>query len=313
MPRIAAIDCGTNTVLLLVADLGAGGEIAVVDEQLEIVRLGEGLDATGRLADAAMARARGAFERYAARIAELGCEAVRAVATEGVRAAENGASFAAEIDGILGRACAGARLEIIDGEREARLSWRAVAASFPSLRGPRVVVDIGGGSTEILTGAEEVEGVVSIPIGSVRLTERLLPGDPPTAEERAALASTIDAALARAPALPTGAPVVGIAGTVTTLAAMALRLDTYDPARVHGHRLGRDELAALVETLARTPLAARKAMPGLDPRRADVIYAGACILLAIVDHARASACLVSDRGIRWGLIYEVAGLPTTSA
>ena len=308
MSRIAAIDCGTNTVLLLVADV-TGGHIAVVDEQLEIVRLGEGLDATGRLAEPAMARARAAFERYGARIAELRCDAVRAVATEGVRAAANGAKFVADIDALLGSACAGARLEIIDGEREARLSWRAVAASFPSLRGPRVVVDIGGGSTEILTGADEVDGVVSIKIGSVRLTERLLKGDPPTAEERAALAATIDAALAAAPALPAGAPVVGIAGTVTTLAAMAQRLDSYDPTRVHGYALGRDALAGLVETLARAPLATRQAMPGLDPRRADVIYAGACILLAIVDRARASGCLVSDRGIRWGLVYEAAGLP----
>jgi exopolyphosphatase/guanosine-5'-triphosphate,3'-diphosphate pyrophosphatase len=304
--RIAAIDCGTNTVLLLVADV-TDGHVAVVDEQLEIVRLGEGLDATGRLSEAAMARARNAFERYRARIGELGCEAVRAVATEGVRAAANGAQFVAAVDAIL--APVGGRLEIIDGEREARLSWRAVAASFPSLRGPRVVVDIGGGSTEILTGADTVEGVVSIPIGSVRLTERLLRGDPPTDAERAQLAAAIDAALVRAPALPSGALVVGIAGTVTTLAAMALRLDNYDPARVHGFELGRDALAALVDELGRTPLAVRRTMPGLDPRRADVIYAGACILSAIVDRARASACLVSDRGIRWGLVYEAANLP----
>ena len=301
--RVAAIDCGTNTVLLLVADVGPDG-VERVEDHAEIVRLGEGLDQTGALKPQAMLRARAAFERYVARIRELGCAQVLAVGTEALRKASNGHLFVNEVTALLGTV--GGTFRVIDGEREARLSWRAVRASFPALSGPRTVIDIGGGSTELLVGEEPVEEVVSLPIGSVRLTERLLKHDPPTDEERAALVRTVDEALAGAPA-PRG-EVVGIAGTVTTLAAMALGLDTYDPDRVHGSSLAYDALVNTPRTLGATALADRKRTPGLDPKRADVIYAGAVILERILARAGASRCLVSDRGIRWGLVYEAAGL-----
>ena len=201
--------------------------------------------------------------------------------TEAVRKAANGGDFVTRASAAL--APVGGRMEVIDGEREARLSWRAVTSSFPSLTGPRTVVDIGGGSTELIVGERDVEGVISLPIGSVRLTERIVAHDPPTAEEAAQLAATVDEALATAPA-PRGA-LVGIAGTVTTLAAMAQRLDSYDAARVHGSSLTRAEVDALVDMLGRTPLADKRRTPGLEPKRADVIFAGAVILQRVMARA----------------------------
>src|SRR5581483_1362313 len=213
--RLAAIDCGTNTLLLLVADF-EDGQIAAVEDRAEIVRLGEGLDASGALQPRAIARALATLDGYVARIGELGCAHVMAVGTEAIRRASNGHLFVNEATARLGRV--GGRFQVIDGEREARLSWRAVNASFPELRGARTVLDIGGGSTELLVGEHEVERVVSLPIGSVRLTERLLHHDPPLADERAALHAAIERALDEAP--PPRGTLVGIAGTVTTLAAM---------------------------------------------------------------------------------------------
>jgi exopolyphosphatase / guanosine-5'-triphosphate,3'-diphosphate pyrophosphatase len=293
--RVAAIDLGTNTLLLTIAD-----DDRVVEERAEIVRLGEGLDKIGRLGDAAIARTLDMMREYAARIGELGCDRVLAVATEAVRKAANGAEFVAAATAVLQPV--GGRLEVIDGEREARLCWRAVAASFPQLAGPRTVLDIGGGSTELLVGEREVEGVISLPIGSVRLTERLIAHDPPSADEQARLVAVVDEALGQAPA-PRGT-LVGIAGTVTTLAAMAQALPTYDGARVHGSTLSRQTVDDLVARLAATPLADKRRTPGLDPKRADVIYAGAVILARVMARAGADECLVSDRGIRWGLIDE---------
>lgn len=298
--RVAAIDVGTNTVLLTIAEID--GEPRAVEEAAEIVRLGEGLDRSGRLGEAAIGRTVAVLERFAARIGAHGCERVRAVATEAVRKAANGEAFLRAADAAL--APVGGRMEVIAGEREARLSWRAVADSFPALVGPRTVLDIGGGSTELIVGDAAVEGVISLPIGSVRLTERIIAHDPPSADERARLAATVDEALAAAPA-PRGT-LVGIAGTVTTLAAMAQRLATYDGARVHGARLDRATLDALVDMLGTTPLADKRRTPGLDPKRADVIYAGAVILSRVMARAGSDVCVVSDRGIRWGLVYECA-------
>jgi len=293
---VAAIDVGTNTALLTIAD---GGE--PVEERAEIVRLGEGLDKSGRLKDEAIARTVAVVADYAEAIARHGCTRVAAVTTEAVRKAANGGDFVARASEALAKV--GGRMEVIDGEREARLCWRAVSGAFPSLAGPRTVVDIGGGSTELIVGERAVEGVISLPIGSVRLTERCVAHDPATNDDAARLAATVDEALTQAP--PLRGALVGIAGTVTTLAAMAQRLDSYDATRVHGSRLTRAEVDGLAALLQATPLADKKRMPGLDPKRADVIYAGAVILARVMARAGAAECLVSDRGIRWGLIYEM--------
>ena len=295
--RVAAIDVGTNTALLTIAEGGAA-----IEERAEIVRLGEGLDGSGRLKPEAIARTVAVVAEFADAIARRRCARVAAVTTEAVRKAQNGGDFVAQASAVL--APVGGRMEVIDGEREARLSWRAVASSFPALTGARTVVDIGGGSTELIVGERDVDDVVSLPIGSVRLTERLVAHDPPTAEEAARLIATVDEALAAAPA-PRGA-LVGIAGTVTTLAAMAQQLQTYDGARVHGSRLSRATVDGLVAQLGSTSLADKQRTPGLDPKRADVIWAGAIILARVMARAGVGECIVSDRGIRWGLVDELA-------
>lgn len=301
--RLAALDFGTNTALLLIADFD-GKNLQVVEDHADIVRVGEGLDRSGKLKPEAIARGLLALDRYVARIVEAQCSHVVAVGTEALRRAENGALFVNEATARLGRV--GGTFQVIDGEREAALAWRATRGSFPALRGPRTVVDIGGGSTEILVGDERIDEVVSLPIGSVRLTERLLHADPVDPGERAALIETIDRALDQAPRAK--GPIIGIAGTVTTLSAMAQSLDTYDGNRVHGHRLSRETIAALCDRLAQMPLFDRRRTPGLDPRRADVIFAGATLLERILVRAQASECIVSDRGIRWGVIYEAVGI-----
>lgn len=303
----AAIDCGTNTVLLSIVATTPQGLIPI-DERAEITRLGQGLAASGVLTDEAIARTEQVFAGYADAIERAGCTRVFAVATEALRRAKNGEAARARFDAQLARV--GAKLEIIAGQREAMLSFGAVAGSFPQLTGVRTVVDIGGGSTELVVGEQHIKGVISLPIGSVVLTEKHLRHDPPTEEERRGLVADIDAALASAP--PFEGAVIGIAGTVTTYAAIALGLDTYDATRVHGMILSRDQLDRDVERLGRMPISDRSRTPGLQPKRADVIYAGGLILSRVLHRADALGCLVSDRGIRWGLLYEAARTPSGS-
>jgi exopolyphosphatase/guanosine-5'-triphosphate,3'-diphosphate pyrophosphatase len=300
--RVAAADIGTNTLVFLVAEKTSSGLTAVADGA-EIVRLGEGVDRTGDLAPAAVERTLAALGTFVQNARALGVARLAAVGTQALREVRSGAAFVARASAILG-----GPVEIISGEREARLAWAATAAAFPLTdlvrQDGRTVVDIGGGSTELIVGRDAIDEVISLPIGSVRLTERLLHADPPSEEERRALVNLIDEALARAPA-PRGA-VIGVAGTVTTLCAIHLGLDSYDPARVHGATLHARDLDAIVDMLARTPLAGRRNIPGLDPRRADVIYAGAVILCRVLARANADRVTVSDRGIRWGLAAELA-------
>jgi exopolyphosphatase/guanosine-5'-triphosphate,3'-diphosphate pyrophosphatase len=305
--RLAAIDCGTNTVLLLVADLerlpGGGRRLCAVEDRQLIPRLGQGLDRSGVLAPEAMERAIAALQDQAERARALSAEHLVAVGTESLRAAGNGEAFLARA------AAAGVPIRVISGDEEARLSFRSVVESLPPPKGGagagrRSVLDIGGGSTELIVGGERPEAWRSVPIGSVRLTERLLHGDPPTDAERRALREEIDRALFTLPP-PEGA-LCGLAGTVTTLGAMHLGLRTYDSARVDGMRLGVAALRELVERLGRSSVAERRQLAGLDPRRADVIYAGGQILLQVAERAGVAELTVSDRGVRWGVLEELA-------
>lgn len=302
MRRLAAIDCGTNTVLLTIADVADDGAVTAVLERAEITRLGEGLARTGLVTDAAAERTRAVLADYVQLVEAQQCTRTLAVATEALRRAQNGAAIVAILDAELARV--GSSLEIIAGEREAQLAFHAVQGSFPDLHGPRTVVDIGGGSTELVVGDREVEQAISIPIGSVVLTEHWLHGDPPTPDERAALERAIDEALAAAPELR--GPVVGIAGTVTTYAAMALGLSDYDATKVHGLTLSRIALEHEVARLGAMRLDDRRRTPGLQPKRADVIYAGGVILCRVLARAGVEQCRVSDRGVRWALLYEAA-------
>ncbi len=296
---LATIDIGTNTTLLLVAR--SGPAVEVLEERAEITRLGRGIGRQGALDGEAIARTLAVLRDFAAVARRHGAR-IAAVGTEALRRASNAAAFLGPAAEILGT-----EIEVVDGEREAALTFRAVVASFPDLRaGPLVVVDIGGGSTEIvLASGGDVQFRISLPLGSVRLTEAFVRHDPPTAAEQEAIAQAIGTAIAAVPFSRQAAPLVGVAGTVTSLAAMAQSLASYDPARVHGYRLSRRDLGAEIARLAAATQAERERMTGLDPRRADVILAGALILDRVAAAAGVDEVRVSDRGIRWGLFHEL--------
>jgi exopolyphosphatase/guanosine-5'-triphosphate,3'-diphosphate pyrophosphatase len=303
--NLATIDIGTNTTLLLVARVSPGGALELVEERAEITRLGRGIGAGGALGAEGIARTLAALGEFAAAARRHEAK-IAAIGTEALRRAPNSAAFLAPAAEILGTP-----IEVIDGAREGALTFRAVADAFPAvLTGALTVVDIGGGSTEIVIAVDgEVTFNVSLPLGSVRLTERFVHHDPPRPDELAAIAAAVDAALAGVPfpapgTIPT--TLVGVAGTVTSLAAMAESLVSYDPARVHGYRLSQEVLAEQIARLRVGTQAARERIIGLDPRRADVILAGALILQRIAAAAGVAEVQVSDRGIRWGLMHELA-------
>jgi exopolyphosphatase / guanosine-5'-triphosphate,3'-diphosphate pyrophosphatase len=309
--KLATIDVGTNTTLLLVAEAtataeaaeGAAPDVHVLADRAEITRLGRGIGSDGRLGAEGITRTLAVLEQYAREARAHGAE-IAAVGTEALRRAPNAGEFLEPAAAILG-----GPIEVIAGQREADLTFRAAASSFPALAaGPLMVIDIGGGSTEVIVAeAGEVRARDSLPLGSVRLTERHVHHDPATGEEIAALVADVQRTLAGVPARASGGgplQLVGTAGTVTTLAGMALALASYDAARVHGYRLTLPELEAQTRRLATSMQAEREKMVGLDPRRADVILAGAQILLAFVRRLDAPSLVVNDRGIRWGLLYE---------
>jgi exopolyphosphatase/guanosine-5'-triphosphate,3'-diphosphate pyrophosphatase len=294
--RVAAIDVGTNTVLLLVVDEGR-----VVVDRCRIERLGRGVDKSGALDPRNVEGALDALREYAGVIAGAGVERVVVVGTQALREARNGADFLRPASEILG-----VEVDVIGGEREAELAWLAVVRSFPELaEGDLVVCDVGGGSTEIIVGkGGRIGSRVSLPIGSVRMTERYLHGDPPSADEARALVRGIDEVLA-AVDLPRGATLVGTAGTLTTLAAVAIGLEPYDADRVQGMRLARGEVGRQLARYLELTTEQRTQMRGLEPKRADVIAAGAAIVDRIMARAGVEELVVSDRGIRWGLVYEL--------
>jgi exopolyphosphatase / guanosine-5'-triphosphate,3'-diphosphate pyrophosphatase len=283
MRVVAAIDVGTNTILMLIAK---GPPLARVADRARIERLGQGLDRTGALEAAAIARALDCLREYRLLADAAGAE-IAAVGTQALREAANARDFLAPA-----RAIVGAEIEVVSGEREALLAWRAVHESFPELD-DAIVMDVGGGSTEfVIARGGEVEQKASVRLGSVRLFER--GGD---------LVRTIDETLAPL-GLPRGLPLVGTAGTVTTLAALHAGIDPYDPDRVHGMRLSRADVAWQLGRLAALTAPERRKLRGLDPARADVIVAGATIVLRTMAILGAHELVVSDRGIRWGLASE---------
>lgn len=292
MTRVAAIDCGTNSIRLLVADVDReAGTLVDLDRRMEVVRLGQGVDRTGRIAPEALARTLDAARRYDAVCRELGVEAVRFVATSASRDAENRADF---VDGV--RAALGVEPEVVDGVEEAALSFRGatgvLAAHHP---GPFLVVDLGGGSTELVLGTASPDAAFSMDVGCVRLTERRLRTDPPAADEVAAAHDDVAAALDEAArTVPLGSTVtlVGLAGSVTTVTAHALGLDRYDPARIDGSVLTVDETLAACDDLLGRTRAQRAALGFMHPGRVDVIGAGALVWHDVV--ARVRDAVVAD-------------------
>ncbi|MBX3183702.1 MAG: Ppx/GppA family phosphatase [Polyangiaceae bacterium] len=305
--RAAAIDIGTNSVLLTVAERGPAG-LAPVLERATITRLGEGVDQRRALSDAAAERTLACLREYAATLRELGSPPLRVVGTSALRDAALGSEFCAAARELLGEA-----IEIISGEREARLSYRGALSGLTELAEldaacPVLVFDVGGGSTEIIAAqGGTIHWCQSLDVGCVRLTERLLRADPPTPSEIEGARALIRRALAALPAPHGEVALVGVAGTLTTLAAVARGISPYDPERVHGARLTAEEMETLTTRLAALSTAERTALPGLSPKRADVIVAGALIACEVLRWAGAEGCIVSDRGVRWGLLHEQLG------
>jgi exopolyphosphatase/guanosine-5'-triphosphate,3'-diphosphate pyrophosphatase len=300
-PVFAAIDVGTNSVLLVVARRRPDGGFDPVAERAEITRLGKGVDATGRLDPENLRRTAEVIGAFAAEARRLGAQGIACVATSAARDAQNGADFFAAV-----QQQAQLTPEIISGDEEARLSYLAAERDFGG--GAKVVIDIGGGSTELIYGsAGQVTFRKSFDVGSVRLTERHVRHDPPSAAGRDAVAATLDAAFAALPPLPPGAEVVGVAGTVTTVFAVERGIEPYDAAKVHGQVLTRAEVEGCAARLWAMDVEARKALQGMQPKRADVIPAGALVLARALARLGAGGVRVSDRGVRWGLLYARFG------
>jgi exopolyphosphatase/guanosine-5'-triphosphate,3'-diphosphate pyrophosphatase len=300
--RVAAIDCGTNSVRLLIADV-AGGRLTDVARRMEIVRLGEGVDRTGRLAPSAIRRTRQALLGYAAEIAELGITRVRMVATSASRDASNAAEFQAMVRGVLG-----IDPEVISGDEEARLSFTGAVRGLDA-EPPFLVVDIGGGSTEFVTGQSTVGAALSVDIGCVRMTERHFHHDPPSPAEVAAATADITAAVDRALTAVDGrsaATLVGLAGSVTTVTALALDLPSYDPDRIHHARVSYEAVAAVTAELLSATTAERRALPVMHPGRADVIGAGALILRTIMERSFMTSVVASEHDILDGIAFGLA-------
>ncbi|MBD7979393.1 Ppx/GppA phosphatase family protein [Oerskovia merdavium] len=284
--RVAAIDCGTNSIRLLVADVDSTtGVLTELDRRMEVVRLGQGVDRTGRLAPEALARTLDQAAEYAAVIEELGATRTRFVATSATRDAENRGEF---VEGVLARL--GVEPEVVSGNEEAELSFRgATGVVAAHHEGPFVVVDLGGGSTELVLGTDAPEAAWSMDVGCVRLTERHLRSDPPTAEEIAAARADVRAALDVATqTVPLGkaATLVGLAGSVTTVTAHALGLERYDRDRIDGAVLTVEQTLDACEDLLGRTRAEREALGFMHPGRIDVIGAGALVWSEVVRRVR---------------------------
>ena len=290
--RVGVVDLGTNSTRLLVADV-EGDRVDEVIRRTAITRLGESVDERRRLLPLPVARVRNVLSDYRRELEQLGAERVLAVGTSAVRDAENGEAFLGEIEWSYGFAT-----RLVSGEEEAELTRRGVADGRGLVNGT-LVLDVGGGSTELITAGDRV----SVDVGSVRMTERHLRSDPPAADELAAAARDVREAL---PELdPSDA--IGVAGTITTLAA--LELGGYDRDRVHGYQLSRAAVEAQLERLASLPLAERRELPGLEPERAPVIVGGAIVVREVLERYGLDGLEASERDLLHGAAFEAAALP----
>lgn len=317
MPRVAAIDCGTNSIRLLVAELTIrhDGTVDLRDlhREMRIVRLGQGVDATGRLAPEALERTRAALVDYTIAARRKGAEKVRMVATSATRDAENRDEFFAMTREVLG-----VEAEVITGDEEARLSFAGAVGEQEPDDGPFLVVDVGGGSTELVLGnwdgrSVDVISARSVDIGCVRITERTLLSDPPTGDEVAAARELAGSVLEDAFGVVDVAKAqtwIGVAGTVTTLAAVAQELPEYDSERTHLYRLSRDEIDSLAQRLLSVDHETRAANPVIHPGRVDVIGGGAVIVQVLAEQLAArggpSDLVVSEHDILDGIALSLA-------
>jgi exopolyphosphatase/guanosine-5'-triphosphate,3'-diphosphate pyrophosphatase len=300
--RVGAVDCGTNSIRLLVADVD-GPVKTDVHREMRVVRLGQGVDRTGELAPEALERTRAALGDYAASCRELGVERVRMVATSATRDAANRDVFRAMVLEVLD-----VEPEVISGDEEAALSFDGATRTLDPALGPFLVIDIGGGSTELVLGTTEVEAGRSVDVGAVRLTERHLEGDPPSTAQVAAARADVEAALAlvrEVVPVERARTAVGVAGSATTVAALALRLPAYDAQRIHLTRIAGADVAAVSARLLAMTRAQRAALPVVHPGRVDVIGAGALVLAVLVERLELDEVLVSESDILDGIVWSV--------
>lgn len=303
-PVLAAIDCGTNSTRLLVGEAGPQG-VTTLERINTITRLGQGVDATGRLAPEAVERTLSALREYRQVMDRLGVQQVRMTATSAARDAENRDEFFGPAEQI-----AGTRPELLSGEEEGRLTFAGATADLDPADGPFAIVDIGGGSTEFIVGRTEPEGVISIDVGCVRLTERFLEHDPARPEELLSAISVVEAYLddvvQAIPEIGSVGRFVGVAGTITTVAAVELGLQTYDRDAIHHFELTRAAAEDVFRTLATEDREQRLTNPGLEAARADVIVGGCCALVAIMRTFGVDPLLVSEADILDGLLASLA-------
>ncbi len=302
---VAAIDCGTNAIRLLVADVRPDGTLDERVRLMRIVRLGEGVDRTGEFAPLALERTFAALDEYADVMREHGFVRARFVATSATRDVSNRDAF---VDGVHARI--GIEPEVITGTEEAALSFTGAVRGLPSaaVALPALVVDIGGGSTEFVLGSSGPEVSVSVDIGCVRMTERHLHGDPPTTDQITAAQVDIDVAVAlagRSVPFERAASFVGLAGTVTTVAAMAMDLPTYDPTVLHGSVISIEDVSRVATVLLQMTRAERAALPYMHPGRVDIIGGGAMVLESAMRAAGAAEVTVSETDILDGIVYSL--------
>jgi exopolyphosphatase/guanosine-5'-triphosphate,3'-diphosphate pyrophosphatase len=300
--RVAAVDCGTNSIRLLVADVDGTAKVDV-HREMRVVRLGQGVDRTGRIAPEALERTRTALVDYAATCRELGVERTRMVATSATRDASNREDFRAMVLDVLG-----AEPEVITGDEEAALSFDGATRGLDPAEGPFLVMDIGGGSTELVLGTELVEAARSVDVGCVRLTERHLTDDPPTVDQVAGATADIDAALVlvrQSVPVERARTAIGLAGSVTTVAALALDLPAYDSEAIHLSRISAADVQEVADRLLAMTRDARAALPVMHPGRADVIGAGALVLAILADRLDLPDVLVSEADILDGIAWSV--------
>jgi exopolyphosphatase / guanosine-5'-triphosphate,3'-diphosphate pyrophosphatase len=303
MTVIASVDIGTNSTRVLVGRPTAAG-LEVLDRRNTITRLGQGVGASGRLAPEAVERTLDCLRGYREILDRHGVERVRVAATSASRDAANRDEFFGAVETLIG-----ARPELLSGDEEGRLSFRGATGELDPAIGPFLVVDIGGGSTEFIVGTDRVEGVMSVDIGCVRLTEKFLHHDPPEPEELSACISLTDAYLddvvREIPAAAEARTLVGLAGTVTTVAAVEIGLEVYDRDRIHHFHLTREAAEDVFRTLATESRADRVHNPGLEEARADVIVGGCCVLVALFRHLGFDEMIVSESDILDGLALSL--------
>jgi exopolyphosphatase / guanosine-5'-triphosphate,3'-diphosphate pyrophosphatase len=302
MNAIASVDLGTNSTRVLVGR-PTGASLEILDRRNTITRLGQGVGASGRLAPEAVERTLDCLRDYREILDRHGVERVRVAATSASRDAANRDEFFHAVEALIGT-----RPELLSGDEEGRLSFRGATGELDPASGPFLVVDIGGGSTEFIVGTDRVEGVMSVDIGCVRLTEKFLHHDPPQPEELSACISLTDAYLddvVREIPAAEARTLVGLAGTVTTVAAVEIGLETYDRDRIHHFHLTREAAEDVFRTLATESRADRVHNPGLEEARADVIVGGCCVLVALFRRLGFDEMIVSEADILDGLALSL--------